>query len=88
MRSPNVRPTAEVAGSDHSANLSVPESTDMVYVARFPGRKHIVMHMPVGARLPMFCTAAGRAYLAALPADEAQALLKASNFHAFTPTIQ
>jgi len=39
----------------------------MVFIARFPSLKRFYIHMPVGRRLPMYCTASGRAYLAALP---------------------
>ena len=50
-----------------SVSLSEPDDADMVYIARFPSRKRFFIHMPVGHRLPMYCTAAGRAYLSALP---------------------
>ena len=55
-----------------SVSLSEPDGTDMVYIARFPSRKRFFIHMPVGRRLPMYCTSAGRAYLSALPPAEAQ----------------
>jgi len=70
---------------EETVNLSVPDAADMIYVARFPGHKHIAIHMPVGTRLPMFCTAAGRAYMSALNPDEVNALLDASTLKAFTP---
>ena len=47
-------------------SLSEPEGTDMMFIARFPSLKRFYIHMPVGRRLPMYCTASGRAYLAAL----------------------
>lgn len=68
-----------------TVNLSVPDGTDMVYVSRFPSQKHIAIHMPVGSRLPMFCTAAGRAFLSALPVDESRALLAGSELIGYTP---
>jgi len=70
---------------EETVNLSVPDGTDMVYVARFPSQKHVAIHMAVGSRLPMYCTAAGRAYLSALAPDEVQTLLDATNFKAYTP---
>ena len=69
-----------------SVSLSEPDGLDMVFIARFPSRKPFFIHMPVGRRLPMYCTAAGRAYLSALPAAEAQAILEQSNLRRFTPT--
>ena len=57
----------------------------MVYVARFPSHKRFFIHMPVGRRLPMYCTAAGRAYLSALPRAEAIQILRRSPLRALTP---
>jgi IclR family pca regulon transcriptional regulator len=68
-----------------SVSLSEPDGTDMVFVARFPSHKRFLIHMPVGRRLPMYCTASGRAYLSALPAAEAQRLLRQSPLRALTP---
>jgi len=68
-----------------TVNLSEPDGTDMVFVARFPSHKHIAIHMPVGRRLPMFCTASGRAYLSALPEDVMGRLIEASVLTKFTP---
>ncbi len=69
-----------------SVSLSEPDGVDMVFIARFPSRKPFFIHMPVGRRLPMFCTAAGRAYLSALPPAEARQILERSALRAFTPT--
>ena len=68
-----------------SVSLSEPDGTDMVFIARFPSVKRFFIHMPVGRRLPMYCTAAGRAYLSALPRDEARAILERSTLRRFTP---
>ena len=70
---------------EETVNLSVPDGADMVYVARFPSQRHVVIHMPVGSRLPMYCTAAGRAYLSALPPEEVDTLLDACTLNAYTP---
>jgi DNA-binding IclR family transcriptional regulator len=69
-----------------SVSLSEPDGVDMVFIARFPSRKPFFIHMPVGRRLPMYCTAAGRAYLSALPPAEARAILERSELRRFTPT--
>jgi DNA-binding IclR family transcriptional regulator len=68
-----------------SVNLSEPDATDMLFIARFPSHKRFFIHMPIGRRLPMYCTASGRAYLSALPPAEAQRLLRASTLQALTP---
>ena len=54
-----------------TTNLTEPDDDEMVYVARFVSTKFVPIHMPIGSRIPMFCTGSGRAYLSALPVDEA-----------------
>jgi len=56
----------------------------MVFVARFVSAKWVPIHMPIGSRIPMYCTGSGRAYLSALPEDDARRLLKASRRAAHT----
>lgn len=68
-----------------SVSLSEPDDTDMVFVARFPSHKRFFWHMPVGRRLPMYCTASGRAFLSALPAAEAARIIRRSLLRQFTP---
>jgi DNA-binding IclR family transcriptional regulator len=45
---------------EESVSLSEPDDVEMVFVARFPSHKRFLIHMPVGRRLPMYCTAAAR----------------------------
>jgi IclR family pca regulon transcriptional regulator len=71
--------------SGESVSLSEPEGSDMIFIARFPSLKRFYIHMPVGRRLPMYCTASGRAYLSALPAARAQRLVRRSELRALTP---
>lgn len=67
-----------------SVSLSEPDGTEMVFIARFPSHKRFFIHMSVGRRLPMYCTAAGRAYLSALPRTEVRALLERSTLRKLT----
>jgi IclR family pca regulon transcriptional regulator len=72
-----------------SVSLSEPDGVEMVFIARFPSHKRFFIHMSVGRRLPMYCTAAGRAYLSALPKEEVRALLEHSQLRKLTPhTLQ
>jgi IclR family pca regulon transcriptional regulator len=71
--------------SGESVSLSEPYETEMVFIARFPSHKRFLIHMPVGRRLPMFCTASGRAYLSGLPSAEVQKILRRSALKSFTP---
>lgn len=68
-----------------TVSLSEPDGTDMVFVARFTSHNFIAIHMPIGTRLPIFCTASGRAYLSALPTDEAEEILRRRPPQPYTP---
>lgn len=68
-----------------TVNCSEPDGADMVYVARFSTHLHATVHMPVGRRLPMYCTASGRVYLSLLPRDQAQELLESAPRPRVTP---
>ena len=74
LANPFVAELARVTGE--TCNLTEPDGRDMVYVARFVSAKFVPIHMPIGSRIPMYCTGAGRAYLSALPEGEARALLQ------------
>jgi IclR family transcriptional regulator, pca regulon regulatory protein len=71
--------------SGESVSLTEPDATDMVFIARFPSHKRFFIHTPIGRRLPMYCTASGRAYLSALPLAEVQKILRRSPIRQFTP---
>ncbi len=68
-----------------SVSLSEPDGTDMVFIARFPSHKRFLIDFPLGTRLPMYCTASGRAYLSGLPAEQVQRLIGESALRALTP---
>ena len=68
-----------------TVNLAERAGLDMIYIARFPSLVRSIAHMPIGGRLPIFCSSTGRAYLSGLPEDQAYALLEASDRIRFTP---
>jgi len=68
-----------------SVSMSEPDGTQMVYVARFPSHLRFQIHMPIGRALPMFCTAAGRAYLSRLSPKEVNDILDRSALRPLTP---
>jgi len=72
--------------SGESVSLSEPDGTDMVFIARFPSLRPFHIHMPVGRRLPMYCTASGRAYLSALSPAAARRILGRSRPASLTPS--
>ncbi|MFA8391318.1 IclR family transcriptional regulator [Burkholderia ubonensis] len=68
-----------------TTNLTEPDDDEMVYVARFVSTKFVPIHMPIGSRIPMYCTGCGRAFLSALPPDDARARLERMTRTPHTP---
>ncbi|MEM7293503.1 MAG: IclR family transcriptional regulator [Pseudomonadota bacterium] len=53
-----------------TCNLSVPDGSQMMYLDRVEAHWPLRLHMPVGTRVPMHCTANGKLFLAYLNEDE------------------
>ncbi|VTU33625.1 Pca regulon regulatory protein [Variovorax sp. PBS-H4] len=60
-----------------TVNLAELEGPEIVYVARFPSLHAVSVDLHVGSRLPVYCSAAGRAILSKLDETEAMAMLAA-----------
>ena len=73
--------SAEVQESTSAAVL---EGTDVVYVLRVSTRKIMSIGLGTGSRLPAYCTSMGRVLLAALPPEEARAILQATPLQTHT----
>jgi IclR family pca regulon transcriptional regulator len=58
-----------------SASLAVLHENVAVIAARSTARRTLRIGLGVGSRLPLYCSSAGRALLAAVPREEAQALM-------------
>ena len=71
---PLMRELADYA--DASVYLAAPDGTDMVYVEACQAQTSMVIRLGVGSRLPMINTGIGRAFLAALPEAEREALFR------------
>lgn len=56
----------------------------VVYIARFPTHREMFVNMPIGMRLPVYCTATGRAILSRLPEPVAAGLLETCERVAYT----
>ncbi|HEY9067439.1 MAG TPA: IclR family transcriptional regulator [Burkholderiaceae bacterium] len=82
VATPFVAELARTTGE--TSNLTEPDGTEMVYVARFVSAKFVPIHMPIGSRIPMYCTASGRAYLSTLQEEQAREILGASKRDAHT----
>lgn len=69
----------------HSCSVSILDQTEIVYVARAAQRRVMSVGLMPGSRLPAHCTSMGRVLLAALPEDEARAIIEASDLTPRTP---
>lgn len=76
------------ASCEETVNLTEREGTDVVYVLRYPSRHVVSVNLSTGSRLPIFCTAPGRAILAHLDEAEARQILAASDLTSRTPTTK
>ena len=68
-----------VHNSHETASLAVLEGLDVVYVARFESTQRLRMSEAVGSRCPAYCTALGKAILAALSEEEFRAVFDGIN---------
>lgn len=68
-----------------TVNLAEPDGMDMVYIGRFPSPHRAIVHMPVGRRLPIFCSSAGRAFLSCLPDEQVEEILGTMERPKYTP---
>mgnify|MGYP001949601658 CR=1 FL=1 len=68
-----------------SCSVSILDETEIVYVARAAQRRVMSIGLMPGSRLPAHCTSMGRVLLAALPEDEARAIVEASDLMPRTP---
>lgn len=71
--------------SEETINLLELDGTDVIYVARVPGRHQIAVDVVLGTELPAYCLAGGRAMLAHIPPDQARAIIDASHRVSYTP---
>ena len=69
ISAPHLRRLSDETG--HTVNLAILDGTDVVYIERCrtarPGQREIDLNLHVGARLPAYCTAMGKAILAFVP---------------------
>ena len=72
ISAPHLQQLSDETG--HTVNLAILDGIDVVYIERCrsarPGQREIDLNLHVGARLPAYCTAMGKAILAFLPEDQ------------------
>lgn len=59
-----------------TCNITVPDGTEMVYLDRVETKWPLRIQLPVGTRVPLHCTAAGKLYLSSLPEKQLDAMLR------------
>ena len=70
---------------NETVHCGVQDGTDMVYIDRIESTRSIRMTARIGFRIPVYCTAMGRAILACMSDSEVRALLKDETFKQLTP---
>lgn len=70
---------------EETVNLTEREGNEVVYVLRYPSRHVVSVDLSLGSRLPVYCTAPGRAMLAHMEESEIHEVLATSNLVARTP---
>lgn len=67
-----------------AVTLSVLDGFDVVFVLRLLSPHSLATRVAVGAHMPAFCTASGRAILSRFPVEQAKAFLEQSDRRAYT----
>ena len=67
-----------------AANLGFLDGSEIVYVERIQCDELIQVNLPVGQRMPAYCSALGKAILAYLPEEEVGAIFSGATFAQFT----
>ena len=64
-----------VAGIGETCNLTMLDGDEVVYLDRVETSASVRLHLAVGSRVPLHCTASGKLFLAHLPARRRRAIL-------------
>jgi IclR family pca regulon transcriptional regulator len=82
ISAPHLRRLSDETG--HTVNLAILDGVDVVYIERCrtarPGQREIDLNLHVGARLPAYCTALGKAILAFVPEERRDELIARIDF--------
>jgi IclR family pca regulon transcriptional regulator len=82
ISAPHLRRLSDETG--HTVNLAILDGTDVVYIERCrtarPGQREIDLNLHVGARLPAYCTAMGKAILAFVPEERREEIIARIEF--------
>lgn len=68
-------------------HLAVPSGTEVVYIAKVESKHTLVMSSHIGARIPMYCTALGKAILAYSDGELVRSVIKQPMLQRTSSTI-
>lgn len=68
-----------------TCNLTMLDANEVVYLERVETTANVRLHMKVGSRVPLHCTASGKLLLSSLPLEQVRRLLGPGPFARFTP---
>lgn len=68
-----------------TCNIAMPDGDAMIYVDRVETHWPLRIRLPIGSRVPLHCTAAGKTYLSTLPQPQLSRLIKRLPLTAETP---
>ncbi|MBX9463888.1 MAG: IclR family transcriptional regulator [Aquamicrobium sp.] len=66
-------------------DLTLRDGDEVVYVFRLQSKRETMQAALIGRRVPMFCSAGGRAILSRMPREEASSVIQATNRRRITP---
>jgi DNA-binding IclR family transcriptional regulator len=75
---------AAVEETGESCNLTLLEGRQVLYLDRVETSHPLRLHLEVGTRVPLHCTASGKLFLSAMPLDQARRLLGDEPYTAYT----
>jgi IclR family transcriptional regulator, pca regulon regulatory protein len=82
ISAPHLRQLSDETG--YTVNLAILDGVDVVYIERCrsarPGQREIDLNLHVGARLPAYCTAMGKAILAFMPVAQCDEIIGRIDF--------
>jgi DNA-binding IclR family transcriptional regulator len=68
-----------------TVHLAVPSGTEMVYIDKLESPQTVRMTSRIGTRITLYSSSVGKAFLAALPADEQKEIVERIKFKRYTP---
>ena len=67
-----------------TCNISVPDGMEMRYIDRAESHWPLRMQLPVGTKVPLYCTSSGKLYLSILPEEKVDKLIQGFRYEAHT----